>query len=76
MLNKIQVIPKRATDPCFNGIIYIQENSWRVHSVDLYVTREAKIKYVDTLHFTQLNSPVNDTAWMATSFNMMFSFKI
>ena len=76
MLNKIQVIPKRATDPCFNGIIYIQENSWRVHSVDLYVTREAKIKYVDTLRFTQLNSPVNDNVWMATSFNMMFSFKI
>lgn len=76
MLNKIQVIPKRATDPCFNGVIYIQENSWRVHSVDLYVTKESKIKFVDTLHFTQLNSPVNDTTWMATSFNMMFSFKI
>jgi hypothetical protein len=76
MLNKIQVIPKRATDPCFNGIIYIQENTWRVHSVDLYVTKESKIKFVDTLQFTQLNSPVNDTIWMPTSFNMMFSFKI
>lgn len=76
MLNKIQVIPKRATDPCFNGVIYIQENSWRVHSVDLYVTKESKVKFVDTLRFTQLNSPVNDTVWMATSFNMMFSFRI
>jgi len=76
MLNKIQVIPKRPTDPCFNGVIYIQENSWRVHSVDLYVTKESKIKFVDTLRFAQLNSPVNDTIWMATSFNMMFSFRI
>lgn len=76
MLNKIRVTPKRPTDPCFTGIIYIQENSWRVHSVDLYVTKEAKIKFVDTLKFTQLNSPVNDTAWMPASFNMMFSFKI
>lgn len=76
MLNKIRVTPKRPTDPCFTGIIYIQENSWRVHSVDLYVTKEAKVKFVDTLKFTQLNSPVNDTAWMPTSFNMMFSFKI
>lgn len=76
MLNKIQVIPKRKTDPCFNGIIYIQENTWRVHSLDLYITKEAKIKFVDTLKFTQLNSPVNDTAWMQTSFNMMFTFKI
>jgi hypothetical protein len=76
MLNKIQVIPKRSTDPCFRGIIYIQENTWRVHSVDLYITKESKIKFVDTLQFRQLNSPVNDTAWMQTSFNMMFSFKI
>lgn len=76
MLNKIQVIPKRTTDPCFSGVIYIQENTWRVHSVDLYVTKESKIKFVDTLRFTQLNSPVNDTVWMPTSFNMMFSFKI
>ncbi len=76
MLNKILVIPKRKTDPCFNGIIYIQENSWRVHSLDLFITKEAKIKYVDTLQFKQLNSPVNDTAWMQTSFNMQFTFKI
>lgn len=76
MLNKIQVIPKRATDPCFSGVIYIQENTWRVHSVDLFVTKESKIKFVDTLQFTQLNTPVNDTVWMPASFNMMFSFKI
>ena len=34
MLNKIEITPKRKTDPCFRGIIYIQENTWRVHSAD------------------------------------------
>lgn len=76
MLNKIQVIPKHKTDPCFNGIIYIQENTWRIHSVDLYLTKEQKINFVDTLQFKQLNSPVNDTTWMTTSLNMLFTFKI
>ncbi len=76
MLNKIRVTPRRSTDPCFNGIIYIQEDTWRVHSLDLFITKEAKIKFVDTLQFKQINSPVNDTVWMQTGFNMQFTFKI
>lgn len=76
MINKIAIIPKRATDPCFRGVIYIQENSWRVHSVDVYLTKEAKIDFVDTLRIKELNSPVNDTTWMTTSLNLLFNYKV
>lgn len=76
MLNKIEITPKRKTDPCFRGIIYIQENTWRVHSADVYLTKDAKIDFVDTLHIKQLNAPVNDTTWMTTSLNLTFNFKI
>lgn len=76
MLNKIEITPKRKTDPCFNGIIYIQENTWRVHSADVYLTKDAKINFVDTLFIKQLCAPVNDTIWMPMSLNMTFNFKI
>ncbi|MES2513873.1 MAG: DUF5686 and carboxypeptidase regulatory-like domain-containing protein [Bacteroidota bacterium] len=76
MLNKIEIIPKRKTDPCFRGIIYIQENTWRVHSADVYLTKDAKIDFVDTLHIKQLNAPVNDSIWMPTGLNMTFNFKV
>lgn len=76
MLNKIEITPKRKTDPCFRGIIYIQENTWRVHSVDVYLTKDAKIDFVDTLHIKQLNAPVNDSIWMSTGLNMTFNFKV
>lgn len=76
MLNKIEITPKRKTDPCFRGIIYIQENSWRVHSADVFLTKDAKIDFVDTLNIKQLNAPVNDTTWMPTSLNLTFNFKI
>lgn len=76
MINKIEVIPKRPTDPCFKGIIYIQENTWRIHSADLFLTKEAKINFVDTLRIKQLNGPVNETTWMPMSLNMMFNFKV
>lgn len=76
MLNKIEIIPKRKTDPCFRGIIYIQENTWRVHSADVFLTKDAKIDFVDTLYIKQLNAPVNDTIWMPTGLNMTFNFKV
>ena len=76
MLNKIEIIPKRKTDPCFRGVIYIQENTWRVHSADVYLTKDAKIDFVDTLHIKQLNAPVNDSIWMPTGLNMTFNFKV
>lgn len=76
MLNKIEIIPKRKTDPCFRGIIYIQENTWRVHSADVYLTKDAKIDFVDTLHIKQLNAPVNDSIWMPTGLSMTFNFKV
>lgn len=76
MLNKIEITPKRKTDPCFRGIIYIQENTWRVHSADVYLTKDAKIDFVDTLYIKQLNAPVNDSIWMPTGLNMTFNFKV
>ena len=76
MINKIEVLPKRNTDPCFHGIIYIQENTWRIHSLDLYLTKDAKIDFVDTLRMKQLNAPVSgDSIWMPINLNYSFNFK-
>jgi hypothetical protein len=76
MINKIEVTPKRKTDPCFHGIIYIQENTWRIHSADMYLTKDAKINFVDTLQIKQLFAPVKgDTLWMPVALNFGFNFK-
>ena len=76
MINKIEVLPKRNTDPCFHGIIYIQENTWRIHSLDLYLTKDAKINFVDTLKLKQLNAAVSgDSIWMPINLNYGFYFK-
>ena len=76
MINKIEVLPKRKTDPCFHGIIYIQENTWRIHSLDMYLTKDAKIDFVDTLQIKQLHAPIlGDSLWMPINFNFGFHFK-
>lgn len=75
-INKIKVVPKHKTDPCFSGIIYIQDSTWRIVSVDLMLTREAKINFVDTLTIKQLHAPVlGDSIWMPFSLSFAFDFK-
>lgn len=74
LVNKIQVIPKRKTDPVFSGTIYIIEDQWRIHSLDLLVTKDAHLDFIDSLRFNETFGRVNDTAWMP--FNQLLQFKL
>ena len=75
MINKIQVIPKRKNDPVFSGIINIMENTWRIHSLQLVLTKDAQIDFVDTLRINQTFLPVEKDIWLpfSTKFNFDFS---
>ena len=76
LINKIQVMPKRKNDPAFAGIIYIMEDSWRIHSTNLYLTKDAQIDFVDTLYIDQVYLPVTNEVWMPFSNNYTFTFDI
>ena len=57
IIHKIRVTPRRASDPAFTGFIYIVDGSWRIHSLDVNLTKAAGINYVDGLHIEQLFAP-------------------
>ncbi|MCS6990336.1 MAG: DUF5686 and carboxypeptidase regulatory-like domain-containing protein [Chitinophagales bacterium] len=76
LINKIEVTPRRSGDPVFRGLLYIVEDRWNIHSLDLTATREAKLEFVDTLRFVETYKPVNDTAWMPATQLVQFSFSI
>lgn len=59
-INKIEVIPRRKSDPVFRGTIYIAENSWRLISADLDLTKDAGINLIDTLNTQQQFIKVGD----------------
>jgi len=59
-INKIQVIPKSTNDPVFFGTIYITEDLWNIHSVDLALEgKAAKDNIIDTLNIKQLYVPLH-----------------
>ncbi|MES2425504.1 MAG: DUF5686 and carboxypeptidase regulatory-like domain-containing protein [Bacteroidota bacterium] len=81
IVNKIQVIPRREHDPCFEGYIYIQEDSWRLVGLNLFVTKKANISIVDTVRINQQFVPVNNKAWMTSTIRLdfvggLFGFKL
>jgi hypothetical protein len=76
LINKIEVIPRRKNDPVFRGNIYIIEDLWRIHSTELYLTRDANIDFVDTLWVKQVHAPIESDIWMPISNRFDFHFSV
>jgi hypothetical protein len=63
-INRIKVTPKRKYEPLFSGYINITENDWRIHSVQLQLTKESQMEFVDTLRLEQLYVPYDNDIWV------------
>jgi hypothetical protein len=70
-INKIQVIPKRKSQQLFEGTIYIIEDLWCLHSVDL--TNE---NLIGKIRVQQLYIPVQDEVWMPVSHKFEINISI
>ena len=64
LINKIQVIPRRKYEPLFTGFINIVEEEWRIHSLELTLTKESQMNLLDTLKIQQLYVPLKKDAWV------------
>jgi len=73
-INSIRVTPKRTYEPLFSGIINITENDWRIHSLDLTLTKSSQLEIIDTLQITQFHVPVTSDTWRAKNQLIHFNF--
>ncbi|MEO6729861.1 MAG: DUF5686 and carboxypeptidase regulatory-like domain-containing protein [Ferruginibacter sp.] len=73
-INSIRVTPRRNYEPLFSGIVNITEGDWRIHSVDLLLTKKAQLEIIDTLQITQFHVPVSKDAWRIKNQLLHFSF--
>jgi hypothetical protein len=61
MVNKIQIIPKRESDPVFYGTIYITEDLWNIYGLELGATAKAtQLYFIDSLNLKQVYIPVGE----------------
>ncbi|MBK7649478.1 MAG: hypothetical protein IPJ20_00305 [Flammeovirgaceae bacterium] len=61
-ISKIKVTPRSRGDNVFEGVIYIVEDWWSIHSLDLIAT-----KMGINFHINQLYTPIEDKAWLPVS---------
>ncbi|HTN05153.1 DUF5686 and carboxypeptidase regulatory-like domain-containing protein [Agriterribacter sp.] len=67
LINHIKVTPKRTYEPLFSGYINIVEDEWRIHSVNLLLTKKSQMELADTLRIEHLYVPVTKEVWMIHS---------
>lgn len=75
-INSIRVIPRRTYEPVFSGTINITDGDWRIHSLDLELTKTSQLEIVDTLHITQIHVPVGNEVWRVKNQLIHFNFKM
>jgi len=63
-INRIKVTPKRKYEPLFSGYINITEGDWRIHSLQLQLTKTSQMELIDSLTIEQLYVPYNNDVWV------------
>jgi hypothetical protein len=76
MVNKVKVIPRFKADATYSGYVNIIEDSWKIHSFQLSLGKDAQMEFIDSLTLQQLYFPVIDDIMMPTQSAMEFTFSI
>jgi hypothetical protein len=76
IVNRIELIPKTKGVPLFKGYLFIQENSWRIHSADVFLTSESGIEFVDTVRLRADFIPIAPDLWLRGTLTFDFSFNV
>ena len=67
LINKIKVTPKRKYEPCFSGYINIIEDEWRIHSLEMTLTKQSQMNFADTVRIEQLYQMLGVNQWVLQS---------
>lgn len=67
LISKIKVTPKRNYEPCFTGYINIVEDEWRIHSLEMVLTKQSQMNFADTVRIEQLYQMLGVNQWVLQS---------
>lgn len=76
IVNNIELVPRVTGVPLFKGNIFIQENTWRIHGADLYMTKESGIDFVDTVRMKVDFIPLVKDLWLKGNLSFDFAFNV
>jgi len=79
-VHKIRIFPRSKGQPLFSGLIYIQDSTWRVHSTDLEISKDAGIEFIEKLNIKQTFIPITNSVsqdiWLCSTRSFLFNYSI
>ena len=75
-LYRIQVTPKRKSVNLFEGLLYIQDSSWNIQSLDLHIAEQSKVDLLDTLQIRQQYIEPKAGIFVLSTVEFRFSYSI
>ncbi|CAN5705469.1 DUF5686 and carboxypeptidase regulatory-like domain-containing protein [soil metagenome] len=75
-IHKIEVTARRKYEPLFSGTINITEGDWRIHSIDLMLTKESQLELLDTVKIKQIHYPITKDIWRTKDQVVYFTFNM
>lgn len=76
IVNRIELLPRVKGVPLFKGFLFIQENTWRIHSADVFLTSDAGIDFVDTVRLRANFVPITPDLWLKGTLTFDFAFNV
>lgn len=76
IVNRIELVPRVKGVPLFKGFLFIQENTWRIHSADVFLTSDAGIDFVDTVRLRANFVPITRDLWLKGTLTFDFAFNV
>ncbi len=73
---KISVKPKRLYEPLFTGTIYIVDEDWAIHSLNMLVTKTSSLEIADTVRLEQVYLPLKPDTWVSKQQVLYLTLKI
>jgi hypothetical protein len=75
---RIDIKPKVTGSPLVNGIVEIQDSTWRIHSIDIFVTKNNGMDLLDTLNMKVIFVPITPNIWLkgTQQFDFKFTFNL
>ena len=74
--NSIRVTPRRLYEPLFTGVINIEDDTWAIHSFDLFLTKTAQLEIMDSLQITQIHVSLDNDIRRVKNQLIHFDFKL
>lgn len=76
IVNRIELLPRVKGVPLFKGFLFIQEDTWRIHSADVFLTSESGIDFVDTVRLRADFIPITPDLWLKGTLTFDFAFNV